>query len=343
MKKIYTFILFSVAFAALAQCPPGSVSLTTQAQVNAFAANYPNCHNLTGDIDIHGSDITSLAPLSGIQSVSGHLWVYLCPALPSLDGLGNIASVGALDVSYNSTLSDITALGSLVSIPGNLSVQSNPVLVSLAGLHHITTIGGYLAINGDGVTNLDGLSALTAIGFFLEIKNNPALVSADGLSNVAALANNGYLEVSGNSQLTTLQGLNNINPATINAFVISNNPQLSFCSIPNICQHLSSIGGGTVTNNATGCNTGTEVLALCSLGTQHLERAPTNVWPNPAAGIVHFDTAETIVQIEVFDSFGRRVFTGTQPKADLSGHAAGLYLYRITTDNGHYNGQLLLK
>lgn len=337
MKKLY-FLLFSAV--AVAQCPVGNVNITSQAQLNAFATNYPTCTTIAGDVDLHGNDIVDLSPLANIQTVNGHFWVYSCNALTSLDGL-NLSSVGSIDVSYNAQLSSIAALDGITAVPGNVSLQVDPALQSLSGLQNLATIGGLLSLNGDGISNVNGLSGLTSLGFFLEIKNNPNLTSVDGLLNLQSLANNGYLEVSGNAALTTLQGLNNIDPTTINALTINNNPQLAFCSIPNICYFIANIGGGTVFNNASGCNTGVEITTVCDLSTDDFSSTLATVWPNPTNGIVHFELTEPVASIEVFDAIGRRILISSETKVDLSQHPSGVYLYRISSDGKSQTGKIV--
>src|SRR5690606_3391430 len=57
------------------QCQTRKVTLYSQADVNNFANNYPNCTEITGYLYIGGSDITDLSPLSNIQSVGGDLYI----------------------------------------------------------------------------------------------------------------------------------------------------------------------------------------------------------------------------------------------------------------------------
>ncbi|MEM9549128.1 MAG: hypothetical protein AAGA77_24285, partial [Bacteroidota bacterium] len=73
MKRITLLILLFYAGPLWAQCPYGEISLTTQAQVDAFKATYPNCQDLNGALMIQGSDIVSLDSLSEILSIKGSL------------------------------------------------------------------------------------------------------------------------------------------------------------------------------------------------------------------------------------------------------------------------------
>ena len=65
-----------------------NVILETQEEVNAFAGT-----SIEGDLTIEGSDISDLAPLSTLTSVSGDLFIQYNSALTNLDGLSNITSV----------------------------------------------------------------------------------------------------------------------------------------------------------------------------------------------------------------------------------------------------------
>ncbi len=71
MKNHYVLRLFCLwllllpACVAHAQCPSGNVTLTSQAQVDAFPAG---CVNFSGDLGISGSDITNLSGLGGLRT-----------------------------------------------------------------------------------------------------------------------------------------------------------------------------------------------------------------------------------------------------------------------------------
>ncbi|RYZ79242.1 MAG: hypothetical protein EOP04_28145 [Proteobacteria bacterium] len=64
-------------------CPPGTIMFTSQAQVNAFLQQYPNCTEISGDLKIGDvnsisyptplSNINNLSPLSNITKIQGSL------------------------------------------------------------------------------------------------------------------------------------------------------------------------------------------------------------------------------------------------------------------------------
>lgn len=56
-----------------------------------------------------------------------------------------------------------------------------------------------------------------------------------------------------------------------------------------------------------------------------------SLYPNPCENIVHIQVSETIQRIEVFDSFGKRVFLGASVKSiDFSAFPKGLYIVKIS-------------
>src|SRR5690606_34312116 len=81
------------AFTTLSQCPTGDVNLFSQAYVNNFATNYPNCTEVSGELTIQGANITDLTPLSNIQSIGGYLFINNNSQLTNLDGLSNLTQI----------------------------------------------------------------------------------------------------------------------------------------------------------------------------------------------------------------------------------------------------------
>jgi len=150
MKNL-TILIFALLFTQITAfsqpCLPQGITFTTQAQIDNFQINYPNCTEVEGDVSIGGfssSDITNLDSLNVINSIGG-------------------------------------ALGMGYGFPGSC----NPNLTSLTGLENLTYIGGDLTIAGNNVlTSLTGLESLTSIGGDIRIFNNNALVSLTGLDNI---------------------------------------------------------------------------------------------------------------------------------------------------------------
>src|SRR5690606_1127744 len=121
-RKLWLLALLLLwGWGAKAQCPTGVVTMFSQAAVNNFATNYPNCTEITGFLYISGSTITDLSPLSNIQSIGGFLYIYDNSQLTNLEGLSNLTQIGGyLLISVNSQLTNLDGLIALESINGDL-------------------------------------------------------------------------------------------------------------------------------------------------------------------------------------------------------------------------------
>ncbi len=122
--KTVCLILFGfIAQFTFGQCPTTDISFTTQAEIDQFTIDYPNCTELVVNIGITGdsstgNDITNLQGLENLTSISGHL-----------------------NILYNSNLVNLQGLENITSIGGDLVLFSNPSLVNLEGLNNLTSIG----------------------------------------------------------------------------------------------------------------------------------------------------------------------------------------------------------
>lgn len=150
--------------------------------------------------------------------------------------------------SNSSTVSDVTDLSPLNNITRfnyGLSISQNPVLTTLIGLENLES-SGYISISdNDVLPNLSGLENLTSIS-----------------SN---FTNNNRLSIAENTILNDISAITNANLEDVIELTIRDNPQLSFCSYPNICDYILSGGVVNIANNAPGCNSLSEVLNICGL------------------------------------------------------------------------------
>jgi hypothetical protein len=188
MRRIIAllFILLLIQVNIQAQsCLPEGITFQSQAEIDNFQTNYPNCTEIEGDVFIgfSNSDITNLNGLSGLTSTGGGIYLRGNDSLTSLAGLINLIYIGG-------TLE----IGDFVS-------GGNESLTSLTGLEGLTSIGGGLHILGnESLTSLTGLEGLTSIGGELLIAGNNALISISGIDNINASSIN-TLTISDNYSL----------------------------------------------------------------------------------------------------------------------------------------------
>lgn len=254
------------------QCPPGNVNLTTQAQVNAFAAAYPNCTTINGSLTIGSSsppsNISDISGLQNITTVTESVEIGSTYDLTTLNGLNNLTTIGSnLRIRGCLGLTSLEGLNSVSSVPGDLVVQLNENLASLNGLNSLSYVGQGIYIQWNLVlSSLEGLNNLSsASGWEIRIEYNDALTSLDALNNLTSIGGC-RLIITNNPSLQSIQGLENIDPTSIDILSIGGHPLLSYCAIQSICERITDPNNPATVSiccNATGCNSEQEVEALC--------------------------------------------------------------------------------
>ncbi len=273
-------------------CPEGPITLNSQAEVDAFALDYPNCTALTNILSISGADITNLSGLSNLEIVGG-IEIINNPLLVNLDGLENLTTLidgfTVFSISDNASLESISGLGGITgSLSHIINIRNNPVLQSLTGLEGITSTEDTCRIvNNDSLTDLTGLTNFEGCDD-LFIEDNDLLESINGL---ATSFTTGRFYFINNDAIVSLQNQSSINPQCgivirdndlledIDGFAgiynfeceleirIINNQNLSTCSTPYTCNYISNLdlafGTIDVRDNAPGCNSVFEISSGC--------------------------------------------------------------------------------
>jgi hypothetical protein len=120
------------------------------------------------------------------------------------------------------------------------------------------------------IVHLDSLLQIQRIGKALIIQNNTVLADLSGLDSLTRIG--GKLIIADNTSLTSLMALDQLLPnmpvqytTADSAFRLNNNPALSECNIPFVCDVLTipetTFG---LQNNLQGCNTVSEIQLNCN-------------------------------------------------------------------------------
>lgn len=167
-------LLYSLASA---QCPQGSVTLASQAEVDAFATNYPNCTAISGDLTINGPDIVDLAPFDNLATVSGDLWIRGCPSLTSISGFTALDTVGMnLNIWQNDALTTVNGFPDLKVCGNTLLISENPSLTSISGFGALDSLGSALVFSFNPLlTDISAFDHPIVIPTYLEFVSNPSL------------------------------------------------------------------------------------------------------------------------------------------------------------------------
>jgi len=287
LKSTLILILCFYGIDTSAQCPTGIVTLKTQAQVDQFIIDYPNCTELDRlDITL-GTDIVNVNALNKLERINGQLNITHNPLLNNLSGLSNIKHVaGNFWIADNSALTSINTFNNL-EFAGHLYIGFHGQLVNIEGFNALTNCGGItleentslttinnfnalastgsLNVNKNPVlTNLNGFNVLTSVSNSLYIAENGEITNLDGFNNISQFG--GAINIQTNIKLTSISGIQNINPSAISGsgLTIVNNALLSVCDLPNICTYLQGAGPRTISGNAGDCITEQAVIDACN-------------------------------------------------------------------------------
>ena len=235
---------------------------------NPLLENLDGLENLTtigNSLWIFTNDaLQNINALSGLDDIGLDIIIQQNDQLTNFNGLQGISAlVGKLDIQGNNGLMNLIGLENIETIDGSLYLNNNSPLEDLSELQNLKTLGDFLGIDfHTTLKSLDGLDNLESIGGFLSFRNNDVLDDLQGLSGVTSI--DGELLIDGQLKLATLDGLENIDPASITELTITNSPLLTECAVSSICGYLQRDGiSVTVNNNATGCNTGQEIIDDC--------------------------------------------------------------------------------
>lgn len=338
MKKLFLIIAsvtISYAIVYSQGCLPEGIVFSTQAQIDSFAINYPNCTEIEGYVAIGcgWEDTTDITNLNG---------------LTVLTSLGSSLSIGAWDLVFPYNLTSLSGLNNIVSIGGYLEICGTQSLTNLTGLENLTTIGGSLWIYWNtALTSLTGLEGLTSVPGGLGIIDNYALTNLTGLANVSSIG--GDLRITGNPALTSLTGLDNIDAGSIASLQIYSNYFLSTCEVQSVCDYLASPGGTiSIYGNATGCNSQEEIEAACLTIVE--ERRTGNrmtIIPNPSNDkiTVSVPNGVTIDEVLIYNQTGQKVLHGNPENETLNfSHLQnGMYIIELITNQGRIREKLIVQ
>lgn len=283
----------------LGVCPPGNVTLTSQAEINQFIIDYPNCTEIFGNLEVYdvASDIINLNGLSNITLVHGYMSILETDQLQTLNGLNLVQVGGYLEFLDNVQLQNVNALSTLTQVGSAIGVSGNSALQNLNGLSNVTAIGGDIAIVDNalltdisGLANINPATIADSLGYGLYIENNP-LLSVCHLPNFCA-----YL----------------VNPALTH-------PR-------------------TITGNAGDCISEQAVQSACMLSLDDADNVVITAFPNPVQDILHISYEKGMTDVSVINMLGQVLVSqtvySTTARLDLSTLPVGNYMVRVTFENG---------
>ena len=251
MKKTLLF-LFTTGLhftGLLAQCPAGDVTLSNQAEVDAYPIDFsctqvgtlyigsPGTDTDINDLSalssieevtnlrIYNTNLVSLSGLDNLTTISEDLEINTNELLQNLSGLENLQSVGDdFEIKNNEALSSIANLTSLTQIVDDLEIENNIELTSISALSNISgTIDDLKIIDLPKLNNLVGLEGIDTITDDIELQGLPLVPNLNPLSNITSVSDN--IEII-DLNITSLSPLSNIT-SEITELILASNPSIS--------------------------------------------------------------------------------------------------------------------
>ncbi|HFA50018.1 MAG TPA: hypothetical protein ENJ95_13500 [Bacteroidetes bacterium] len=247
---------------------PGNLTLSSQAEVNAFG----NCEIIDGQLTIQGGDITDLSPLDALKEVTGALVIIGNSNLSTLEGLNNLTSIGGLVLIDNPLLQNLLPLSNssseesgvlilrknnsmsdlkgLEGITGtrSLDIRENANLQTLEGLDNLAIADGNFSISGNpALLNLNGLNSLHTVKDVFGIHDNAVLADISALAQLSSVY---VMAIGRNPSLADLSGLENLNDLWTLSIVNNNALQNldAFSSLTSITGDLTILENPVLTD-----------------------------------------------------------------------------------------------
>ena len=194
------------------------VTLTSQAEVDAFSCE-------TGVLDanlvigeVSGSDIRDLSKLACLTRINGLLQIS-GTRISDLRGLHRLQTVLAgIQIDQNPYLKNLNGLGALDSLGGYFYLSNNDQLSSLTGLGPLTHIDAVAIFDNDQLPTLEGLDRIRTIGHAqewfvnLHVTANKSLRSLQGLGQLREIR--GGMWITDNPALGSLEGIAGVKEVT---------------------------------------------------------------------------------------------------------------------------------
>jgi hypothetical protein len=240
LSAIHLFIMMHVD----AQCPDFEVELTSQAAVDNFKFDYPNCYEVPVAVHIRGDDITSLEGLSGIRSFAS-LSIVETPDLHSLAGLDSLRFVNHLIIS-NTGLVDLEGLEGLDSVVFDVVISNNLHIANLNGLENLRHLMWLYIFNNANLSTLEGLRSISKLES-ISVYDNPELLDLEGIPQLTAV-NSIYIK--GNDALQFLTGFEKVTVMSGDIHVEDNRALISLYGLHMVesCQDVTIHGNPLLTS-----------------------------------------------------------------------------------------------
>lgn len=224
--------------------------------------------NLESLVIIENDNLADLSDaLDNLQTVDEYVYIQDNGSLPTLGTMNSLTSIGQyLNLEHHPALTSIDAFNSLETV-GQLGsgwdfeILDCPMLTTIDDFPNLNNLGKNFEVNGN--PNLISISfpSLTTVDVNFELisNNDLASISFPSLTSIG-----GSMTITNNDGLTSLVTGLTSNFTIGTTLTITGNNLLSQCEADAICNHIDLNKPTTITGNAAGCNSITQVETACA-------------------------------------------------------------------------------
>lgn len=215
------------------------LTLTTQAEVDAFPSNY-GCHTVDGNLIIEGEDIVNVDSLIGLTNIiNGGIFIRNNPNIVSIEGVRNLVAAEKVFVQNNDLLTTVNGFENLTEV-FQLRISDNDNLVNIEPFLNLQELSFCLITGNESLIEINEIVPNVSELNLLHINDNASLLTINGFNNISDFklintfsGSTGFLQIANNPLLQNLTAFNNI--SYIHEINVFNNPSLeNFASFGNL-------------------------------------------------------------------------------------------------------------
>ena len=278
-----------------------------------------------------------------VERITGIIKVVDNPNLTSLAGLDSLKAVNGLYLT--GVWTHLNNLHNLDTIKYQMEIVGNNHLLDISGISSMSFVGDFVLKNNPLLKEIPEFSNLTEVTN-IRLENNDKLESLSGFHNITFMRGGWStdLGITDNDILTSLSGLDMININGVDLVQIKNNPLLTHCHVQSLCNFLLAGKPSTISNNADGCSSVSQVTAKCIVATDDPEVSSLVLFPNPTDSFIHLSTWPSGSQCYITDLSGMPIHSWSQINEviDLTSQPPGIYFVQIKR-NGYIKTMKVVK
>jgi hypothetical protein len=311
LVALCSFLFVSASYAANPNICPGNLTLSTQAEVDAF-----KCREVSGSLTISGEDIVDLGPLSRLQTIGSYL-----------------------SISDNTALTSVVdAFPSLTTVGGGIFVYYNPDLVKFSAFDALPETGDNIDFwYNDSLARILGFGSLQTAGWSLEFGGNPNLVSIPGFESLQTISSS--LFILDNPRLPSITGFDALQYVDWSFDIVGNGSLDSVCGFHDYFTLTSGTytGGGSfnISQNGPGLPDPTTIQDILAAGPCQATVSPDGIlgpWAKPD-GLLHvYGTGPSESAAQSFPVPSRIKVTSVWIRAALTGTPDDFYYVTLRTE-----------